>query len=395
MRKHVVPALCLLAAFASFDAWAGVCQDKETTLRDQGYDITLRAIAVCLGDPAADSDALVASFDKATPNADQEGARLSALIEATKILQSDVANHLQQSNPNLALWQRVDERLTEERRLLNNLPATDVDQVRAALLPEHFWTNLSSTGGNFGTLDGQSANAFGPTCANDVIPCPAFEDRRALVRVIKLGWRLKGYADHMVLDAHTRDASQRNARWQSYFHGALPQYWWEVWANGWRMEKDATLCPRDPATRIQQGFCNVPQNQLILLHPEAGLQWTPAAKKSDDLKGVLVIEAIGFNRWQWAGSDGTSVTKQLGGSLIAAYGNRGETPSWSYGAMLHYRSYNLAVTTNKDGDVGVLFNVALAGEYFGKRQKYFDYLQALKKPPIQDLLSGKWPPSAP
>ncbi len=61
--------------------------------------------------------------------------------------------------------------------------------------------------------------------------------------------------------------------------------------------------------------------------------------------------------------------------------------------MLHAGDgYNLAVTSTANGDVGVLLNLNLATRFFGKKREYVDYLKALRKPSLSDVLLGNWPP---
>jgi hypothetical protein len=195
--------------------------------------------------------------------------------------------------------------------------------------------------------------------------------------------RLIRYADYPALEKHYDDARLMNDRWDAYFNKALPQYWWEVAINGERMGED--LCPKD-TDGIQLGFCKVPESQLIVLHPAAGLQWVHGADDTDDLAPAFVVEVFGRNSWKW---DGGAVPRgQFGWSIIAAYSNPGgDQENWSYGIMLHKgASLNLGLTTAGDGQYSVLVNVNLAEWLFARKKQYLDHFKALRKDSWETLL---------
>jgi hypothetical protein len=401
MRSRAPRLWVALALLLSTSAYADTCDDVENAIRSAGYKLALVRLTPCLGDKDRDVAVLTKKFNDATPDALSAAARYDAALTATQLLQTEVSAHLTTPDPNADLWQRLQDRLVLERIALNKIPPDNFDARGDELFDDKFWSILLPSG-DFGTTDGHAANALGPTCADTVMPCPAYDSRKAVIRVVKLGNRLSGYARKENLAAQTADAVLMNDRWDAYFHEGLPQYWWEVWLNGRLMEHQSItdpvnhnkhpLCPVDKATQIQQGFCSVPQMQFIALHPEAGLEWNKDARSSDELKPVFLVEVFGWQRWQF--EPGTATMRhRFGASLVAAYGNRRETSDWSYGVMLHAGAgYNLAVTRNSRGDVGLLVNFNLADKYFGRKQVYEDYLQALKKPSIMDVLTGKWPP---
>jgi hypothetical protein len=152
------------------------------------------------------------------------------------------------------------------------------------------------------------------------------------------------------------------------------------------------VCPKDDRTHIQRGFCAVPRHQWILLHPEAGLQWVNGATSTDDLNAAFVVEILGRNSWAWkqeGGEPTAGITRNFGYSAVAVYSNRGNATKWSYGLMFHFLSgYTLGLTTTSDHEFGLVVNSNLASKYFGRRQQYIDYLKALKKPALIDLING-------
>jgi hypothetical protein len=403
MRKLAVRLLGAAMICVSVSAAANTCDEAEAAILPAGYKVALMRLTLCLGDSERDVAELTSKFNEATPPAGSSQARYEATLQATQLLQSEVAARIAAPDSNAALWQRLQDRLELERLALNKIPPERFNSLGDTVFADNFWSALIN--GDFGKTSSGVANAWGPTCADTIVPCPAYESRKAVIRAVKLGNRLSGYTRAENLSAHTADAVLMNGRWDAYFHEGLPQYWWEVWLNGQLMEHQyitdplthdkRPLCPVDKATQIQQGFCSVPQMQFIALHPEAGVEWNNDAKSSDELKPAFLVEVLGWQRWQF--EPGTAkMRRRFGASLVAAYGNRRETSSWSYGVMLHAGAgYNLAVTRNAHGETGLLININLADKFFGRKQAYEDYLQAFRKPSILDVLTNKWPPGLP
>lgn len=354
------------------------CGGPEAALAAGDYDRALNLSRLCLGDPAADSDTLVVGFNSATPLANTADQRLQAVVLALTDLH-DFARRRALLNTDAMVWREVAEQLKSELEIAGNSQLAT--QLRLQAIRERFWEVPSHP--DPVVLNG-TIRPLQPTgCHSPPAPCAVYASRTDLLRLLRLMDRLIGYVNHPQLTQHFTEAKLMNDRWDAYFNKALPQYWWEVAINGARMGED--LCPKEPKTGIQLGFCSVPDSQLIILHPSAALQWVRGADEKDDLAAAFVVEIFGHNSWEWKDS---ALHGQFGWSLIAAYSNPdGEQKNWSYGVMLHKgSSLNLGVTTAGGGQVSVLVSIKLADKIFARKTEYLDYLKNLRKPSWEDLL---------
>lgn len=356
---------------------AGFQQMEVNALDAGGAPIALRVLRNCLGDPGGDTAAVVESFGKLLkdPAKDATGRveqvqRVLALLEAYSTSRVAVG-------ADVDAWQRVAIQLREEKEAVATAQSNGI--AVADVLTDRFW-KIPATPEP--VLGGGTIQPFAPFECPASGECPTYLSRKDLLRVFRLTYRLQGFAAWPELSAQLADAKLQTSRWDSYFHKTLPQYWWEVIANGSRMGD--TLCPKD-SNGMQIGFCSVPTNQIILLHPSAALQWNDGADKTGDLKTAFLIEVFGRNSWKWNKAE---VAAQRGWSVVAAYSSSGEQSSrWSYGLMGHLAgSYSVAVTTSGDGDVSVILNVKLAEKFFAQKEKYIDYLKKIEKPSWTSLV---------
>jgi hypothetical protein len=394
MRRIAGLASAAMLAVFALPAFGGACQDREAQSAANRYDTQLRIIASCLGDAQNDSDPLVVAFDEATPDTSESLERFANVGKAIDLLVVEVTRIRAVDITAASDSDRLEARLAFERKRLQRIGLGTTREELNAILPDvlnsaGYW-RFDQRSGDL-AADGVTMHLLRPTCAPSATTCPAYEAQKRTVRVVQLVGRLGKYADNDALLSQYQDALLQDARWKAYFNDSLPQFWWEVAINGARMGED--LCPRDRTTGIQRGFCAVPSDQWIVLHPEAGLEWRSEAGKSDDLAPAFLVEVFGRYRWSW---DGAQLHNRFGAALVAAYSNRQGVDDWSYGLMLHAGAgYNLAVTTTADGDVGVLLNLNLAERFFGRKQEYTDYLRALRRPSIFDVVMGNWPPPIP
>lgn len=172
-------------------------------------------------------------------------------------------------------------------------------------------------------------------------------------------------------------------QWDSYFNEAKFQWWWEVWANGQRMER-AGLCPKDDETQQRLGFCKVPTDQLIVLHPDVALQWIDGAESSDELSPSFIVELFGRNKWSW--DETGAVDNAFGWSIVASYTNLTRSDDWGFGGMVHLNNkYSLGLTST-DGELGVFLSLDLSDKLFARKQKYLSYLQEAEKRGLRELL---------
>jgi hypothetical protein len=372
MRSSFALFALLLLVYVSPARAQDPCADPQAfatlervALQDD-YDFALASVRLCLGSPQGDTATLVAAFDAATTDAKSEAERQQKIVKALTTLQEFAAQRAAQG-PLSDEWIIVKVQLQEDLQHAQT-PAPGV-----TLLPKEFWPDRNE---RTGVVANGTIRLLAPLgCPKPPAACERYAMSKDLIRVFNLVDRLRGYAQWDSLVKHAQDAANQTAKWQAYFDDTLPQYWWEVLYNGRRMLKHN--CPRDPATGIQRGFCSVPDEQTILLHPAAAVQWVDGAKGENELAAAFMIELFGRNSWTWSGN---TPTGQRGWSVIGAYSNRGaNADKWSYGVMAHYAKFDLGITTTGHR-IGIIVNVPLAEFFFAQKKQYLDYLQALAQP---------------
>jgi hypothetical protein len=174
----------------------------------------------------------------------------------------------------------------------------------------------------------------------------------------------------------------RRTKWDSYYDDLTFQYPWELWANGYLLERTDDRAMID-GNRV--GFRALPSNKLVLLHPEANPVYADKANKEYDLS--LTVELLGYERF---GFDGLGKVRHPWGiSLLAAYlpKPRSAVSDWTAGLLFKYDGYSIGVTDNH-GETGIVFNVNLAQRIFDIRKdarKYYDEYQN-KSDAIRDRL---------
>lgn len=158
----------------------------------------------------------------------------------------------------------------------------------------------------------------------------------------------------------------RLKQWYAYRDEALPQFWWEWAFNGWLQ---GMADGREIINDVRQGQIPVPNDQIILLHPGIGLQYTSIDDVRNDsgsnandseLSAALYIEFLGYNRWQWDRYTG-GMSNAFGVSIVGVAADNKDADDFSYGLMFHYQNkYSLAVTDDGDGNTGVVINFNLS-----------------------------------
>jgi len=343
----------------------------------------------CLGDSKADKAPLVTAFNGQTEKPINLG-QAERLISAVDLLR-DFAGKRAAAGTDADKWKNLTIELGDVRRKLTGLG--DVSSmvefqhiVQGAITSK--WANIAAGDADVQiSWGGLSVKPLAAPDCRPPTPCPAFDSQLDMVRVANLMARLERYSQDPTLAQHLIDAKLAVARWEAYHTQGQHQYIWEVWLNGQLMGDD--LCPKDAGTGMRMGFCKVPTSQWIVLHPDAGLRWTNSANKSSELKPALVVEALGYYRWDWKGSDSAQMTRRRGVSLAAVYTDTSSEKRWSYGPMFHFEDYNLAFTKASGGHWSLVVNINLAERYFGRKQEFTNELQKIKKADLGELLFGQ------
>lgn len=381
-RRYLAAALLALP----LAAWGQACnlQDIEKLVQALGsYDDALIAIKErrCLGDKEKDDHPLVQDFDK---RIEASNAAVERHANSVAIL-NELARYAAERSKDRARteedWLAIARAMEQSARTLAQ--AAGLSQAEAIKTAERAiprsWERIATDTQGELLFEGRRVRLLAPTgCAQSAPSCQGFEIQRDMIRVVNLAARLRDVTQRESLALHLADARLELERWDAYRSKAHHQYFWEVWANGMRMGED--LCPTDPKTGIQIGFCKVPTDQWIILHPDAGLRWSRHASRSGELRPAFLVEVLGYYRWDWRAPDSAAMTDRLGASLVAAYTDEPTGEKWSWGPMIYFGDgYNLAATRAGGGKWSLVLNVKLADRYFERRQKYTDYLKALKK----------------
>ena len=146
-------------------------------------------------------------------------------------------------------------------------------------------------------------------------------------------------------------------RYESYFDAARFQWPWELYINGLPGFRGETplMC---------EGFRDVPRQQWIVLHPSLGVRYSEnAAQKTD---AAILIELIGFRRWQWA--EGKAVNAR-GASAVLSYSNQSDATRFGWGGLVHVRDdVSVGLVKHQSGTgnrVSLVFGYAF-GQLFKK-----------------------------
>lgn len=137
-------------------------------------------------------------------------------------------------------------------------------------------------------------------------------------------------------------------RWENYFGASRFQYPWELAINDQRFK-----------TGGRAGFVSPPEEQIIVMHPSAGVRYN--AQSPSKYEPMLVLELLGMYRWHWEGADPKGL---IGGSLIMTWANQAGERSAGWGAMAHFqKSYSIGFTHYKSptgNTTSLLLSVDLA-----------------------------------
>jgi hypothetical protein len=393
MRRllNITALLLAFAACAAVQAQDGCpLNDLPSAVRNFGYDATLRLIKdpSCLGAPGKDDAPLVKDFDAGLAKSNAAKDRYAESIDLLKALSQYAADQATVSRRSED-WQAMSRALQHGAARLGEVPK-DLSEGEALKIAEQAiplsWSRVDNRSEGDLVFDGRHVKLLSPTgCTDKTATCLAFEEQEGMIRVVNLAARLRDVTQRTSLLLHVADARLQDARWEAYRAKGQHQYFWEVWINGLFMGDD--LCPKDPQTGIQRGFCAVPTSQWIVLHPEAGLRWVRSATQSSELKPAFIVEMLGYYRWDWKSTKSAEMSHRYGGSLVAAYSDNDTGRKWSFGPMLHFGSgYNLAATKASGGEWSLLISINLADRYFGRREEFVNYLKELQKPGLGDLL---------
>jgi hypothetical protein len=174
------------------------------------------------------------------------------------------------------------------------------------------------------------------------------------------------------------EAASREARWHAYLYDAQFEYWWELALNRYAEVKcprwlrwDCETPPRDKFDN-GLGFRKPPNNKLMLLHPDVGLEYLNHEPAGQRLKPVLIFQWIGYQRWQWQ-HDAVSGLKGI--AVVSSVADTASTKRFGNGLQLQWQKYAVAVTSH-GGYVGVTISRSLIDQIQTVNPEWADKLRA-------------------
>lgn len=344
------------------------CRFPDAGSPPADWTMALRTLEVsdCVGTNREDTAPIARQVRDRIAAADASGA-YAPMLEATGELAKFAAGHEGVGQDSAAGWGALRAALDNSARILSTARTGET-----RLQP--IWRTLSSNPGTPLPMEGATVQLV-PHLDCGPGPCPAFEDRLDMLRVVRLMAAIDAVIQRPGFEDMAKAAALRDKRWDAYRADGLHQYWWELAANSVRMRRSD--CPEavdgDGVVR-RRGFCNVPTSQLILLHPDVGLAWVHGAQSKADLKGAFLVELLGYYRWNWENAS-AGMTGRMGMSMAAIYADRADGGRWGFGPMFHFGDFNLGVTRAGGAPWALTVNVQLAGKYFDAKQKYLDKLK--------------------
>lgn len=224
------------------------------------------------------------------------------------------------------------------------------------------WDGESSTLGSTGVDIRALLQRAGCDEAPRAVTCaPAQATAEGLVRGARHAERAFSFEQAAAIQAAAARADVRDARWRSYFADARSQYPWELLVNSWIYERKV---------RNVQGISGPPSSQWIVLHPDIGMQYIRSADAGDRFKPALILELIGYNRWQWG--DDNKPRNGWGASVVRTYADTASVSTGAWGIAIH-RNNKYTLTLTRHGDkTGVLLSIDLAGAVTTASQQWRD-----------------------
>lgn len=149
-------------------------------------------------------------------------------------------------------------------------------------------------------------------------------------------------------------------QWKLYIQKARSQHILELIVNSCAFERkgDTLLLPP-------------PDYQWIVAHPSVAMEYVAKASDGSRFEPALLVEWIGYNRWNWKPGQVAAMGTAWGGSLISTFSDRAGTRSTGHGVMLHYdHVYSLGVTRH-GSDTGFFISIDLQ-KLFMDKQKQFE-----------------------
>lgn len=212
----------------------------------------------------------------------------------------------------------------------------------------------------------QTVNKIFIPMAEDAPECTGTNNREARIavaRFVNLVQRCGVELDKPTFKLLANRITALETQYDKYLYEGFPMFPWEALANSWLLtDKSIANGP--------------PRNQLVFLHPAAGVVVAAGAGADTDLGAALSIEPVGWIHYN------RDYSRWYGASLVTVFpGDRNA----GIGVALNYNAFKLGVTwhdnsaTDNYRDPTIFLGLELY-QFLGKQQrKYQGYLDKVKK----------------
>ena len=199
----------------------------------------------------------------------------------------------------------------------------------------------------------------------------ALEHGRELMLHWKTAENLSQLASEATVAAIAKQVAAKEALWNRYLYDSKPMlppdfFLTDLLTGGW-----------SKSDQYPEGFREPPKTQWFLAHPSVGAEYASSVGDGEQLKPILYLEVIGFNRWNERDRIDIAGLRYFSGlSLIVSYADRAGVTDAGYGALLTFDNVYSVGVTRYGSETAVLLSLDLANLF---REKYKPLYQKFKQ----------------
>lgn len=389
-RSWLVVVLFALVAVPAAPAWAACDTDPYDVRIDSYY-------ADCLPANAPVRKRVSEQSLRLADGGDSPGARIVNARKAVEKLQAEVAKHASEDDGSRKYFERLGAYLEDARERLEKLSSIEAVDQEPGKFPQllvDFWrvdaTPRDEAAGLPASMlkDGGCLDKTPP----DAVCDPLFKKVIVVADDVYVAANLFRDLHFEQRARFVADAESRRDRWHAYLYDTQFQFWWELLFNRYQESR----CPKGLTASLAGivgkechaqakdaygnflGFREVPDYRTILLHPDLGMGYLEKEPKGQRFKPVLVIQAFGFQWWDWD-KDKVSGLKSV--SVVTTVADTSASKRVGFGVQFQYSGYSLALTSHS-GHLLLTLNTGLVNQLGKVSQDKADKLKAtLETPP--------------
>lgn len=205
----------------------------------------------------------------------------------------------------------------------------------------------------------------------------------ASLRAIKLTHLALGKVDREKTEAFRKRLLLERAKWNSYYADAIVEFPWESYLNIWIKDSLLPDCPHNadtappkPGEKCDSDLIDARPWQVLFLHPAAIFEYVGGAPDDEGLKVGVLLEAIGFNRFQFDSLG--KVKGGFGASAGVLYAERHGLRQTRGALTLHvHNKYSAGLSVGND-EVGIYLNLPLTEKLRGTYEGYREWIDKVK-----------------